>query len=452
MLGNRQGNQLFPRVKENYQVHLRVSNPHKEGVLLCADNGRDERLGYVIAFALRLMNGQRSYPQLVGELADSCRMEYDDATVALEAIVDQFLQEEVIEISATPQTKRDFPPPLRSEHHLKILQLQLTNGCNLCCAHCYAESGNPLSCEMSKDTLFSLIDDFANLGGCRLFLTGGETLLCNHLYEVIRFAKSRHLYVYLSTNGYAITEKKADELVALGVGAVNVSIDGDNPHTHDQFRGKKNSYSRAKRALELFARRGILCGSQTTIFKGNLGQSVNIYDEMQLLGVRSCFFVRMMPQGRGSENSMLIPTLEEYAAERRKEYTNRRIRYGIDLYPKKVAQGGGEHRCSAGISQMYVRADGNCYPCPSLELPELCMGNFPSNSLTEIWNGQNAELSELRRFDPFSISECVACEHLRYCKGGCAGNAFHTTGNWRNPDPHFCITMNIRKEVQSIEL
>lgn len=429
-----------------------VSNQHKEGVLLCADNGRDEHLGYAIAFALRLMNGKRAYSQLVRELADNCRMDNEDATVAIEAIVYQFVQEGVIELSATPQKGRDFPPPLSSEYHLKILQLQLTNRCNLACAHCYAESGKPLSCEMSAGTLCSLIDAFANLGGCRLFLTGGESLLCNHLYKVIRFAKSRHLFVYLSTNGYAITDKKADELIALGVGAVNVSIDGDNADTHDKFRGKKNSYVQAKRALELFAKRGILCGSQTTIFKGNLGQSVNIYDEMQSLGVRSCFFVRMMPQGRGSENSMLIPTLEEYAAERRKEYTNRRVRYGKDLYPKKVVRGGQPHRCSAGINQMYVRADGNCYPCPSLELPGLCMGNFPSNSLVEIWNGQNAELCELRRFDPFSISECVACEHLRYCKGGCAGNAFYATGNWRNPDPHFCITMNIRKEVQSIEL
>lgn len=440
----------YPRVRNNYQVHLWDTADRNYGVLFCADNGIAETIVHDIAIALRLMTGQRNFSQVVATMADTIGLEYRDADIAIEAILEQFVSEEVVEVSLSPLTQRHFSLPLKSPYQLKVIQLQLTNKCNMSCAHCYAESGRPLPREMTTSAVFNLIDEFVDLGGCRLFLTGGETLLHKNLDAVISYAKSRHLFVYLSTNGFSLTEGRVDQLVKLGVGSVNVSIDGDNDETHDRFRGRRGGFKKALRSLKLFSERGIPCGSQTTLFKGNLTQSENIFNAMYSMGVRSCFFVRMMPQGRGKVHADLIPTLEEYRFARENEYLNRRLQYRMDVYPKRFRQGAIGKRCSAGVSQMYIRADGSCYPCPSLEMQELNLGNYPEASLSEIWNSRRVGIDELRWFEPKKMSGCKGCEHHEVCKGGCAGNAHHVTGDWRNPDPHFCITMDIRQRVQRL--
>lgn len=440
----------YPRVRNNYQVHLWDTADRNHGVLLLADNGITETIVHDIAIALRLMTGQRNCSQVIATMADTIGMEYRDAEIVIKAILEQFISEGVVEVSLTPLAQRHFSLPLKSPYQLKVMQLQLTNKCNMSCAHCYADSGKSLHQEMTTNTVFDLIDEFVDLGGCRLFLTGGETLLYKNLDAVISYAKSRHLFVYLSTNGFAITEERVDQLVKRGVGSVNVSIDGDNDETHDRFRGKQGGFQKALRALKLFSEKGIPCGSQTTLFKENLTQSENIFNAMRSMGVRYCFFVRMMPQGRGKRHADMIPTLEEYRFARENEYLNRRLRYGMNVYPKQLKHGVIGKRCSAGVSQMYVRADGCCYPCPSLEIHKFFFGKYPKTSLSEIWNSRNMAVNELRQFEPEKMSGCKNCEHNKVCKGGCAGNAYHVTGDWRNPDPHFCITMDIRQRVQRL--
>jgi radical SAM protein with 4Fe4S-binding SPASM domain len=368
-----------------------------------------------------------------------------DAIAVLTAILQQFIAEGLVELSPSSLSARNFSQPLTSPWQLKIMQLQLTNRCNLACVHCYAKSGTPFPDELPTNKLFALIDEFVSLGGCRLFLTGGEALLHPELETIVAYAKSRHLFVSLSTNGFAITKEKVAKLVKLGIGAVNVSIDGSNAATHDTFRGQPGAFAKAYETLRLFSESGVVCGSQTTIFKGNLTESESIYDAMRKLRVRSSFFVRMMPQGRGKMNNLLIPTMEEYRLAREKEYRNRRLRYGMNIYPRAKSN---SSRCSAAVSQLYVRADGKCYPCPSLELEKLCLGDYKHATLAEIWEDNPKELSELRQFKPETMAGCVGCIHQSVCKGGCAGNALHVNGDWRTSDPHFCITMDIRKRLQ----
>lgn len=440
----------YPRVRNNYQVHLWDTAGQNHGVLFFADNGKEESIFHDIAVALRLMTGQREFSQVVAALAETIGLEYPDAEIAIDAIIEQFVSEGVVEVSLSPLTLRHFSAPLKSSYRLRIIQLQLTNKCNMSCAHCYAESGRSLPHEITTSNVFELIDEFVDLGGSRLFLTGGEALLYKNLNAVISYAKKRHLFVYLSTNGFSLTAEKADQLVKLGVGAVNVSIDGDNDETHDRFRGRRGAFKKALRSLKLFSERGIPCGSQTTLFKDNLTQSENIFNAMHSLGVSPCSFTRMAPQGRGKVNTDLIPTLEQYRLARENEYLNRRLKYGMNVFSKQSRQGANGKRCSAGSSQMYVRADGRCFPCPSLEMQEFYLGNYPETSLSAIWNTRRASIDELRRFEPKEMSRCKGCKHHEVCRGGCFGNAHYATGDWRNPDPHFCITMDIRQCVQRL--
>ena len=434
----------FPRVRDDFQVHLRA---RAGGSLVNARSGEEEALGRPVALALRMMTGGRPGEALVSEYAAQSGMDVADAETALAAILAQFTREGVVESRDVRQTPRAFPPPLESPYQLRVIQLQLTNKCNLTCPHCYARSGARAARELSLDSKLALIDAFADLGGVRLFLTGGETLLDRDLRAVIAHAKSRHLFVYLSTNGFGVNERTAARLAGLGVGAVNVSIDGACAETHDAFRGRKGAYDQAVRALRAFIQTGVACASHTTLTKANLGQSVEISKQMRALGARASYFVRMLPQGRALEHQELIPTMEEYAAEREAELRSRPR--GPDVMAKTSPPPAQTARCSAARSQIYVRADGVCFPCPSLEHETLAMGVFPDQPLVEIWRGGHADVEAMRRFDPRAIAECRDCRHQKQCRGGCAGNSLHLYGDWRRADPHLCALMGVRERLDA---
>lgn len=441
----------YLNIRDEFQIQLWDHPEGKKGILVHADKGRAEFLDRTLAEVLRLMDGSRTTRDIASELDQRYGGPTASAGSIVDAVVAQFVRENVVQVASTASLPREFPPPMVSKYRLSILQLQVTSRCNLKCLHCYADSGEALPAELSTSNILSLIDEFSNLGGVRLFLTGGEPLLHPDLDQIIAHAKKRSLFVYLSTNGYALTTARVEQLSALGVGAVNVSIDGSNAQTHDRLRGIDGAYQRAMGAIDSLLAAGILCASHTTLFKGNLDQSIDIVDTLRPKGVADCFFVRMMPRGRAQDRFDLIPTMEEYRVSREAEIRNRRVRYGENIFARRnVALRDKRARCSAGIGQMYVTAEGRCYPCPSLESSELFLGAYPDSSLSRIWNADHGPLDDIRGFRPYEIEQCKNCEFRSVCRGGCAGSAFSVTGSWRNADPHFCVINQIRSRVQQL--
>ena len=78
--------------------------------------------------------------------------------------------------------------------------------------------------------------------------TGGEPLLFNGIYDLIRFATEEGICTSLGTNGTLVTKEVAKKLKESGLKKVVVSIDG-NKKTHDKIRGKKN-YQKAMNGLK----------------------------------------------------------------------------------------------------------------------------------------------------------------------------------------------------------
>ena len=60
-------------------------------------------------------------------------------------------------------------------------------------------------------------------------------------FELIAYARSKRLTVYIATNGTLITREVAKLLGRYNVGAV-IGLDGMNPEIHDGIRGVKGAY------------------------------------------------------------------------------------------------------------------------------------------------------------------------------------------------------------------
>ncbi|MDD2473382.1 MAG: radical SAM protein, partial [Methanoculleus sp.] len=79
----------------------------------------------------------------------------------------------------------------------------LTDRCNLACAHCYSRSGPACGTEeeLSTGEALTLIENFAAAGVPLILFSGGEPLLREALPELARAAANRGLRTALSTNG-----------------------------------------------------------------------------------------------------------------------------------------------------------------------------------------------------------------------------------------------------------
>lgn len=121
-----------------------------------------------------------------------------------------------------------------------MLQIYVTNKCNLRCKHCYMDSGLPLkNGECSTQERIQAIDEFAKIhpGGLVTF-TGGEALLCEDIYILLRAAKDKGLRTELYSNGLLINSKNIGTISEL-VDDLQISLDGATSKVHEAVRGKR---------------------------------------------------------------------------------------------------------------------------------------------------------------------------------------------------------------------
>ena len=119
---------------------------------------------------------------------------------------------------------------------ITYLRVSVTDRCDFRCVYCMSEDMTflPKAEILSLEELERLCGAFVRLGVRKLRLTGGEPLVRRNIMNLFR-GLSRHLdsgaldELTLTTNGSQLS-KYADELAALGVRRVNVSIDTLDPH------------------------------------------------------------------------------------------------------------------------------------------------------------------------------------------------------------------------------
>jgi cyclic pyranopterin phosphate synthase len=119
--------------------------------------------------------------------------------------------------------------------HITYLRVSVTDRCNFRCVYCMAEQMTflPRKDLLTLGELDRVCSAFIRRGVRKLRITGGEPLVRKNIMQLFR-SLSRHLdsgdleELTLTTNGSELG-KYAEELAALGVRRVNVSIDTLDP-------------------------------------------------------------------------------------------------------------------------------------------------------------------------------------------------------------------------------
>ena len=162
-----------------------------------------------------------------------------------------------------------------------------TMRCNLHCEFCYVGDLLNLEGEWRQElTLEVLKRAFPQKDGLQISLTGGEVFVRKDIISALELFRDKgYVAGYLTTNGTAITDQRADALARLALQGflkhISVSIDGP-PAVHDVARGATGTFERTAEGLKRLqdASRRIGAPLRVSINTTVAAQSIDTLDQM----------------------------------------------------------------------------------------------------------------------------------------------------------------------------
>jgi radical SAM protein with 4Fe4S-binding SPASM domain len=331
---------------------------------------------------------------------------------------------------------------------------EVTGACNLRCIHCHAISGQAAADELTTDEGKKLIDQLAAESEFRtLVYTGGEPLVRPDIFELLRHSQKAGLANIIATNGTLIDEEMAFKLKDHGVVCNAISFDAADPAVHDKIRNHSGAFDLAIRGIEATKKAGILLQINTTAMEYNMPHLPELMDFADERSAGIMLMYQLVAVGRGEkiEKATLKKSANKYLSEliARKQKNAKTIiepvagpQYWPYLLEKRGIRKGwllkmaGKvfHGCAAGRGFVYVKANGDVWPCPFVEVSG---GNAREKSFSDIYR-KSKLFDDLRRREDKLKGLCGECLYKTVC-GGCRGRAHAYSGDYLAEDPRCFI-------------
>ena len=328
-----------------------------------------------------------------------------------------------------------------------LVALNLTERCNLGCAHCYLDARvmkEGSTDELTTDEVKTVLDGIASVGPeAMVVLTGGEPLLRRDLEEIATHASGLGLMVVVGSNGLTLTPQRVASLQQAGVAGIGLSVDSLDPDLHDDFRGRKGAWQKTMAAIDACTEAGLpfqIHFSATDDNADEIDAMVAFAREAGAL-VLNVFF--MVCTGRGEKYTNISP--EKYEAVLRRVAVAARAekrlmvrakcaphfkRIAMEMdpdWPITSAHGYDAGGCIAATHYARVTPNGTVTACPYMETPA---GSVRQVDFAEIWRHSD-HLQSLR--NPVLEGRCGVCEFQKLC-GGCRARPLARDGNMMGED------------------
>lgn len=336
----------------------------------------------------------------------------------------------------------------KKSKEIKALCLHVAHTCNLVCEYCFAAQGKfggekaIMSFDVAKTAIDFLIKNSGDHHNLEVDFFGGEPLLnFDVVKETVDYAKktekkyNKNFRFTFTTNGVLLNDEIIDYLNENMYNVV-LSLDG-RPEIHNYFRKDAKGKGSYDKAVENFKklvekRQGknyYIRGTFTHLNPDFLNDIIHLanlgFDKLSMEPVvTSKDDLYALTE---EDKKIVMKNYEElanYMLELEKQ--GRKIEfyhYNIDLKNgpclQKRLKG-----CGSGSEYFAVTPNGDLYPCHQfVSNPDFKMG--------DIYNGiNNAKKHEdFLTNDISKKQKCEDCFAKLYCAGGCAANAYHSTGD-----------------------
>lgn len=326
-----------------------------------------------------------------------------------------------------------------------VVAWNLTERCNLACAHCYIAAGpwHGSGEELTTNEVRRIADEILTLNPAPLFvLSGGEPLLREDLETIAAHATAAGATVVVGTNGTGLTARRIESLKEAGVTGVAVSVDSLSERYHDRFRHGAGALGDTLEAVGRLREAELDFVVQTSLTRGNRGEIRKIATWAAEAGA-VCFNVYFLVEtGRGSgmgglppeENDTVLAELVALQKEHRGHMMVRSkcqpqiMRHVHETDPDSPLLQYAT-RCPCGVQYCRITPEGKVTPCP---YTPAVAGDLRKQGFAEIWR-ESEVFREIRkaptREDGSALGgKCGRCEYRVIC-GGCRARAYAATGD-----------------------
>ncbi|KAA0252757.1 MAG: radical SAM protein [Acidobacteria bacterium] len=261
-----------------------------------------------------------------------------------------------------------------------MASLELTYACNWRCVFCY----NPRHHDRSPLTTgewVALLGDLRELGILTVSLTGGEPLAHPGFLEIARAARSRGLAVRVLTNASLVDDTRAEAIAELLPAAVEVSVHGAVPATHDAATGRPGSFAAMWAGVDRLLSRGVRVTVKTPVTRLDEREVPGMIALVRGRGLPYVLDLSITPRDDGDLSPLAFAPTEEgmRAVLSLPEYPA--LRAARDRKP-------GEPACGVGRIGLAVDPEGNVFPC--VQWRHVALGNVRRTPLRQMWRGSPA--------------------------------------------------------------
>ena len=214
----------------------------------------------------------------------------------------------------------------------KKIMIQITERCNLRCAHCFVDAEN-IGKEMSYESIKSiLIPELVKSNVKKVTLTGGEPLVHQNIKDIVNDLLENGIGVSVCTNGILINEDWIEELSLFDNVHFNVSLDGFSVNSHGKFRGNisQKTFDNILSNIAILGKHNLLNGILCTPNKYTpIEEYIELCKFAKNIGASYVLMNPLSPFGRGNQMQSLAYTKEELI--KLKNVTKSYISEGFDI-------------------------------------------------------------------------------------------------------------------------
>jgi radical SAM protein with 4Fe4S-binding SPASM domain len=319
---------------------------------------------------------------------------------------------------------------LKSEYSPLNVLWALSPKCNLNCTYCFPDAkahihslGNP-----STERLLKISNKLIEGKVLKVTLTGGECLLLNNLWVVVKQLKNAGITIAILSNGTTMSNKMLRKIKDTEV-FMGISLDGSHEEVNRLTRGSF-AFEKTMKSIAKLIDNKVPTTVMVTVTRNNFSDLYRIIELVSTLGVSSVTLQDLRPFGtretydklRLSPNQEkdLEKTLERIA----KSFPNVFLNTSELMIFHKTKTNGLIMQCPAGDNFAYIDFYGDFFPCTSL--PSFKLGNLLGDcSIPELWQNSKAIqlLRSIKNMPIDKISACNSCINKSSCDGGCRGDA-----------------------------
>ena len=331
---------------------------------------------------------------------------------------------------------------------IKALCLHVAHDCNLACKYCFACEGEYhgprglMSFEVGKKALDYLIEHSGTRKNLEVDFFGGEpSLNFEVVKQLVAYGREKEKetgknfrFTY-TTNGIILTDEIM-EFCNKEMSNVVLSLDGRR-EVNDRMRtnrGGAGSYDTIVPKFQKFIekRQGkdyYIRGTYTRFNKDFAADILHMADlGFKEISIEPVVAEPSAPYALRQED--LPELLEQYEILAKEMIKRQRSGNGVTFYHYMIDLDGGPcvvkrvSGCGDGTENKAVTPEGDNYPCHQF------VGN-PDFLLGNVYDGVTnaAVCDQFKNCNIYSHPECDDCFARMYCSGGCAANAYNSTGS-----------------------